>query len=85
MSAIDVIPSPRTAADLYEVFRAVLISPETADEEDAMLPETTVAAPAKTETIDRAAPPTKTAAFRCPTNTNRTAAKTAIMNTSGKY
>ena len=61
------------------------MSPESAAEEDEMLPVTTVVAPAMTETKQRAAPPKKTAAFRCPTNTKSITPRSAIMIISGTY
>ena len=56
--------SPITEADLYAVFREVLISPDTAADEDEMLPLTTVREPVTTESKQRTAPPKKTAALR---------------------
>ena len=85
ISAIEETRSPIIAADLYAVLSEFLISPDRAVEEGAMLPVTTVVAPVTTETKQRAAPPKKTAAFRCPTNTNRAAAISAIISISGTY
>ena len=74
-----------TAADLYEVLSAFLMSPVTAIDEGAMLPVTTVTDPARTDTKQRTAPPKKTAALRCPTKKNSTALISASIITRGTY
>ena len=85
MRAMDVTLRLITAPDLYAVFMELRISPLSAFEEEAMLPVTTVSEPATTEIKQRAAPPMKTAAWRCPTNTKSTAPISTITKIRGRY